>query len=47
MTEGEEKGEGFQLDVAVAAIGFSKKDQQTLEEVDWRLATSFPKTVPQ
>lgn len=33
MKEGEEKGDGFQLDVVVSASGFSKKDMRTLEEV--------------
>ena len=30
---GEQDGEGFRLDVVVAASGFKKSDQKTLEEV--------------
>ena len=33
LKEGEGKDEGFQLDVVVAASGFSKKEMKTLEEV--------------
>ncbi|KAI5124599.1 hypothetical protein M0805_004210 [Coniferiporia weirii] len=32
MKEGEEKGDGFQLDVMVSASGFGKKEMETLEE---------------
>ncbi|THH06810.1 hypothetical protein EW145_g3832 [Phellinidium pouzarii] len=32
MKEGSEKGDGFQLDVMVAASGFGKKEMETLEE---------------
>ncbi|KAH8120430.1 RIO1 family-domain-containing protein [Phellopilus nigrolimitatus] len=32
MKEGEDKGEGFQLDVVVSASGFGKKEMKTLEE---------------
>ena len=35
MKDGEEKGEGFKLDVVVAASGFTKKDMSTLEEVSF------------
>lgn len=34
----DKEGEGFQLDVMVAASGFAKKDQKILEEVRSRTA---------
>lgn len=33
MKQGEERSDSFQLDVVVAASGFSKKEMKTLEEV--------------
>lgn len=33
LKDGADKGDGFRLDVVVAASGFTKKDQQVLTEV--------------
>lgn len=40
MEEGDENGEGFKLDVVVAASGFGNKEQQILSEVTSNLTTS-------